>query len=697
VTKRESRTTTTDEASSIRGGPPEARFIRKVLVANRGEIACRIMRTCRAMGIATVAVFSDADAGARHVREADEAIRIGGRGATASYLNIAALLDAARRTGADAVHPGYGFLAEQAEFAAACREAGVIFIGPEPEAIARMGSKVEARRTMAAAGVLVVPGYDGADQSDARFLAAAGEIGYPVMVKAALGGGGKGMRVVARAGDLPGALAAARREALAAFGDATLLIEKAIPDPRHIEFQIFGDAHGNLVHLGERECSIQRRQQKIVEETPSPALTPKLRERMADAALRVGRQLGYTNAGTVEFILAPDGQFYFLEVNTRLQVEHPVTELVTGLDLVRWQILVAEGRPLPLRQHEITFNGHAVEARVYAEDPENDFLPATGTVALWRPPTEARVDAGIETGDAVSIYYDPLVAKISTGGVDRLEALRRLDAALSNTVLLGVRSNLAFLRRVLLHPAHMAGALSTGFLDRYAGDLAPQSAGAGPELRPGDVRSAALVAALQRLLAVPEPRPWRSNRYRPIVESFKPLVWAATGGWVPREHAIEVQLTPGERNRYAATIFDGETAVTCAVLAHEHAGPDLWLELDGRLMRAVAVETAGDEWWVRTGAETHVLRWCSPLPELQSPVSASDSLAAPMPGQVVAVHVAPNQEVQAGDPLIVLEAMKMEHTIRAPHAGHVLAVHVGPGEQVQAGTVLVELRPPGDE
>ncbi len=697
MSKREHRSSL---AAAARGrgqvAAPAVRLIRKVLVANRGEIACRVMRTCREMGIATVAVFSDADANARHVREADEAIRLGGSLASASYLNIPALLDAARRTGADAIHPGYGFLAEQAEFAAACRDAGVTFIGPEPEVIARMGNKAEARRMMAAAGVPVVPGYDGADQSDARFFEAAGEIGYPVMVKAAMGGGGKGMRVVPSEDSLPEALAAARREALAAFGDATLLIEKAIASPRHVEFQIFGDSHGNLVHLGERECSIQRRHQKIVEETPSPALTPELREPMAEAALAVGRQLGYTNAGTVEFILAPDGRFYFLEVNTRLQVEHPVTELVTGLDLVRWQILVAEGRPLPLRQEQIAFGGHAVEARVCAEDPESGFLPATGSVALWRPPVGVRADAGIETGDAVSIYYDPLVAKISTHGEDRLEALRRLDDALARTVLLGVRNNLAFLRRVLMHPAHLAGTFDTGFLERYADDLIATQA-AGPALEASGESLAALVAAFHRVLALPERRPWRNNRYRPLVERFEPLARAARGDGVPRGHAIEVRLTPINADAYQASIAGGETTNACTVLVHEYAPPDLTLEIDGRLVRTVAVETPGDEWWVCAGTETYILRWCSPLPVPEARTSSADALVAPMPGQVVAVHVANGQMVRAGEPLVVLEAMKMEHTIRAPHDGQIVAIHFGPGDQVQAAAVLVELRPRQDE
>jgi geranyl-CoA carboxylase alpha subunit len=562
MTRSENRSDTAAQRAAQLAARPTAisapvtpRLIRKLLVANRGEIACRVLRTCRAMGIATVAVFSDADARARHTREADEAVRIGPSAASASYLNIPALIEAARRTGANAIHPGYGFLSERAEFAAACREAGMTFIGPAPEVIARMGSKREARRLMAAAGVPVVPGYDGAEQSDAALTTAAARIGYPLLVKASAGGGGKGMRAVPRAEDLAAALAAARREALAAFGDETLLLERLVSEPRHVEFQIFGDAHGHLVHLGERECTIQRRHQKVIEETPSPTLSPELRARMAEAALTVGRQLDYTNAGTVEFILSPDGDFYFLEVNTRLQVEHPVTELVTGFDLVRWQILVAEGHPLPLTQEQVTFTGHAVEARVYAEDPASSFLPATGCLALWREPSGAgvRVDAGVRTGDAISIYYDPLLAKITACGADRAEALRRLEHALGETVLLGVRNNLDFLRRVLLHPAHVAGQHSTDFIERYGAEL----------LAPPDVRlslplpaSAAVLAALAsaappdpRGLGVPSARAsWGNNSSRPLLQSFSSFEALPVAGEAPASAeriAVRVTHDPG--------------------------------------------------------------------------------------------------------------------------------------------------------
>ncbi|HEX3270324.1 MAG TPA: acetyl-CoA carboxylase biotin carboxylase subunit [Ktedonobacterales bacterium] len=669
-------------------------MIRKVLVANRGEIACRITRTCRAMGIATVAVYSDADVNARHVREADEAVHIGESAASASYLNIPTLITAAKRTGSDAIHPGYGFLAERAEFAAACRDAGITFIGPSPEVIARMGDKSAARRLMSAAGVRVVPGYDDAVQSDNRLMAAAREIGFPLLVKAVAGGGGKGMRIVERERDLQEALAAARREARSAFSDARLLLERLIREPRHIEFQIFGDAQGHIIHLGERECSIQRRHQKVIEETPSVALTPELREKMGEAAVMVGRRLGYTNAGTVEFILAPDGQFYFLEVNTRLQVEHPVTELVTGLDLVRWQIQVAEGHSLPLMQEQVMFNGHAVEARVYAEDPAQGYLPATGTLALWREPHNVgvRVDAGVSTGDVIPIYYDPMVAKISAHGVDRTEAVRRLERALGQTLLFGVRNNIAFLRRVLLHPEFVAGETNTAFLERHAADLEKTSV---DEIELSAQEMAALACALQRNVNDESASlaGWRNNRNRPLIERFSPLEISSGSGYSPRNPPVEVQLLPGAGQTFAATTIDGERAHSVSVRVVERKGPDLTLIADGLRLHLTAMETSAGEWWAQLGeGESIVLRWISPLPEPDVRAKSGDSLAAPMPGQVIALLVTEGQAVRAGDPLVILEAMKMEHTIRAPHDGVVAAIHARPGTQVTASAVLLDVR-----
>ncbi|HEX9413176.1 MAG TPA: biotin carboxylase N-terminal domain-containing protein [Ktedonobacterales bacterium] len=667
--------------------------IHKVLIANRGEIACRIMRTCASMGIATVAVFSDADASARHVREADEAVRVGPSDAASSYLNVEALIGAARRTGADAIHPGYGFLAEDAAFAGACVAADLTFIGPAADVIARMGSKREAKRLAAEAGVPVIPGYTGDDQSDQRLLRAAEQVGYPLLVKASAGGGGKGMRIVEHAGELPDALAAARREALAAFGDDTLLLEELIRDPRHIEVQIFGDAHGHLVHLGERECSIQRRHQKIIEETPSTAVSPALRAQMTDAALAIGRQLQYTNAGTVEFVVAPDGSFYFLEVNTRLQVEHPVTELVTGLDLVRWQVLVAEGRPLPATQTEIAFSGHAIEARVYAEDPEVGFLPATGAIALWREPSGdgVRVDSGIQYGARISPYYDPLLAKISAHGGDRTEALRRLEWALAHTSLFGVRNNLSFLRRALLHPAHVAGAISTSFIATHGPALLAAPAQHAAEAL-SSAQIAAVVAAIARTLARPDPRGWRNNPYQPVGHRFTPLYGAANSPHRDAHPQIDVRLTTRTGSAFSVQVNGHTGARTVSVRVREYAAPDLWLEVDGHLLHTTALETEGHEWWVQVGTETQVLAWQSPFPAAEPDDRAGSTLSAPMPGTVVSVLVEVGQHVSVGQPLLVLQAMKMEHVIEAPFAGTVAALQYGPGDTVPARAVLLDLQ-----
>ncbi len=651
-------------------------MIRKILIANRGEIACRIMRTCRSMGIATVAVFSTVDTQARHVREADEAIHIGDNPASASYLNISALIEAARRSGADAIHPGYGFLAENADFASACLEAGLIFIGPTPEAIRRMGSKREAKLLIQAAGVPVVPGYQGEDQSDDTLLTEAGKIGYPLMVKAAAGGGGKGMRIVTEPDALPEALAAARRESLSAFGDDTLILERVIAPARHVEFQIFGDQHGQIIHLGERECSIQRRHQKIIEETPSTALTPELRQRMGEAAVTVGRQIDYVNAGTVEFILDEAGHFYFLEVNTRLQVEHPITECVTGLDLVRWQIEIAEGRPLPLRQEEVRFSGHAIECRIYAEDPANHFLPATGAVLLWREPTDdgVRVDAGLLSGSVVSVHYDPLLAKIITTGADRSEALRRMDRALSQTTLLGVRNNIAFLRRVLLHPEHIAGRLNTDFIEQH---ISPQPAGANTSA------SAILAAALARELASRAPGYWRNNPNAHIRSRFR----------TESSEEIVTDLTPGKDGTFHCALqrAEGETSYRLALL--EERLPDLRFSLDGRVLRAVIVEAPQHRCWVQVDGVAYLLTWLSPLPEPDERREGQGSLRAPMPGNVRAVLAVPGQKVRKGETLMLLEAMKMEHSIRAPYDGIVTAVVHQPGAMVQADATLLEIAP----
>lgn len=635
-------------------------IIRKILIANRGEIACRIIRTCRAMGIATVAVHSDADTRALHVELADEAIHIGPSQPAESYLSIPRLIEAAQRAGADAVHPGYGFLAENADFARACADAGLVFIGPPVSAIEAMGKKRAAKLMLK--GIPVVPGYSGADQSDPVLIDAAEQIGYPVMVKASAGGGGKGMRRVDTPEDMSAALSAARREALQAFGDDTLILERVILNPRHIEIQIFGDQHSHVIALGERECTIQRRHQKIIEETPSTALTPDLRERMCAAAVSVGRQLRYYSAGTVEFLLDSAGNFYFMEMNTRLQVEHPVTELITGLDLVRWQILVAEGHPLP--QHEVTRSGHAIEARVYAEDPYNEFLPVTGTLLRWKPPEGVRVESGVRTGDEITIHYDPMIAKIVAHGDHREGAIRRLDRALADLQLLGLRSNVSFLRRVLNHPDHIAGDISTTFIDER------------PELLTDDPPppSAALITAA---LAVQTGQGhWRNNPNRPIRQRF------STAG-----AQYVVLLTPASADTWQVTIGD----TTYDVRVYARSGSDITLSVNGHRRRVTVVAGPADTWWIHTGEETHNLKWLSPLPLPGATVRTEGSLRAPMPGQVIAVMVEAGQMVTEGETLLILEAMKMEHRIKAPYAGVVQSVHYHVGQTVQGDAVLLDL------
>jgi len=681
-------------------------MISSLLIANRGEIACRIIRTCRRLGIRTVAVYSDADAGALHVHMADEAIHIGPALATESYLAIEKIVGAARRAAVDAIHPGYGFLAESAAFAMACAEAGLIFVGPTPEATAALGDKHAARELAARSGVPVLPGYGGAGQSDAAFEQAAGRIGWPVMVKAAAGGGGKGMRLVERADDLPAALESARHEAHAAFGSGELIIKRALAAPRHVEVQVFGDQHGNIIHLGERECSVQRRHQKVIEEAPAPALAPELRAAICAAAVAVARGAGYTNAGTVEFLLDTRGDlvgrpYCFLEMNTRLQVEHPVTECITGLDLVEWQIRVAEGQPLPLRQDQVQLHGHTIEARLYAEDPANGFLPATGTIALWHAPLGEglRVESGVQTGDQVAIHYDPLLAKIVAHGPDRPTALRRLARALETTTLLGVANNRAFLRAILDRPAFQAGALSTGFLAEHFASWAEPA---------GDLPLALIAATLAQWARHSRPEIsngyWRNNPARP--QPYRFLV-------PTRTDPIEVRLTP-ERHAMAYQIgITPEPAISAHVELNEivdattsmAAAPplpsqwenglegqalDLTLTLDGHRQH-VALANIGDTWWVQTRVGTIRLRALSLLPEPRPPADAGGSLRAPMPGVVLAVLVAPGQRVAAGDALLKLEAMKMEHTVRTAAAGVVEAVHFAPGDTVEADAVLVKI------
>ncbi|WP_189862687.1 acetyl/propionyl/methylcrotonyl-CoA carboxylase subunit alpha [Streptomyces poonensis] len=642
-----------------------------VLVANRGEIAVRIIRTLRALGVRSVAVYSDADADARHVREADTAIRIGPAPAAESYLSVERLLEAAARSGAQAVHPGYGFLAENADFARACADAGLVFIGPPAQAIALMGDKIRAKETVREAGVPVVPGSSGSGLTDEELTAAAREIGMPVLLKPSAGGGGKGMRLVRDAGALPDDIAAARREARASFGDDTLLVERWIDRPRHIEIQILADGHGNVLHLGERECSLQRRHQKVVEEAPSVLLDDATRAAMGEAAVRAARSCGYRGAGTVEFIVPgkDPSSYYFMEMNTRLQVEHPVTELVTGLDLVEWQLRVAAGERLPFGQEDVTLTGHAVEARLCAEDPTRGFLPSGGRVlALAEPEREGvRTDSGLSEGTEVSSLYDPMLAKVIAYGPDRATALRRLRAALAETVTLGVQTNAGFLRRLLAHPAVVAGELDTGLVEREAGSLVPDGV-------PEEVYEAAAAVRLDALrpkggsggagwtdpFSVPDG--WRlGGAHRPVA------FWLRVPGLDP------VRCTP----RGTATVTDDRVSVTLDGVRHTFHRAGDWLGRDG------------DAWQV-----------CDHDPVAASLSGAgaggAGSLTAPMPGTVTVVKVAVGDEVAAGQSLLVVEAMKMEHVVSAPHAGTVTELDVAPGATVAMDQVLAVIAPHGE-
>jgi len=660
--------------------------IKKILIANRGEIAIRVMRTCREMGIATVAIYSDADVRSPHTQLADEAVRIGPPPASKSYLNTRSIVEAAYRTNSDAVHPGYGFLSENAEFAEACHHAGLVFIGPPAAAIRSMGLKSAARRLISNAGIPVVPGYHEHDQTLSTLRARALEIGLPVLIKASAGGGGKGMRIVRDADSFDESVAAAQRESDKAFGSRELIIEKFIENARHIEVQILGDSSGSFVHLLERECSVQRRHQKIIEETPSPALTPDLRRRICETAVEVGRAINYTNAGTVEFILASSGEFYFIEVNTRLQVEHPVTEMVTGYDLVRLQIEIAEGRPLPFTQKDVRPVGHAIEARLYAEDPRNDFAPSTGTIRGLDLPTAAksvRIDAGIECGSEVAIYYDPLLAKVIASGRDRAVAARRLAHALRNIVVHGVNTNRDFLIRVVEHPTFAAAECHTESLSELL-----------PELTPGvgeiDRRIAAAVVALflhkqrqsdARVLPA-LPLGYRNNPYRDPVVNLR-----------VDDDEIQISWRQTGTDDYDVQIQDWISSARVIGLACENRGrcaaSSIRVAFDGN-QRLYRLTEAGDAFFVELPAGTLTVKR---LPRYPPPQSILDHLdaSAPMPGLVSKILVREGQQVRVGDALVILEAMKMEQTLRAAADGVVERVLVKLGDVVAPGDVLVHI------
>jgi len=618
----------------------------KILVANRGEIAWRVMRTAKAMGYRTVAVYSDADKDAPHAAFADEAVHIGPSAVSESYLSIDRILEAAHKSGAEAIHPGYGFLSENETFAAACEKAGLVFIGPPPAAIAAMGNKAAAKRRMIDAGVPCVPGYQGADQSDAVLEQEARKIGLPVMVKAAAGGGGRGMRLVERAADLLDAIRTARSEAQSAFGSGELILEKAVVDARHVEIQVFADAHGNVIHLGERDCSVQRRHQKVIEEAPSPAVNADLRARMGAAAVAAARAIAYRGAGTVEFLVGADGAFYFLEMNTRLQVEHPVTEAITGQDLVAWQFKVAAGEKLPLAQQQVKFSGHAIEARLYAEDAYADFLPQTGRIDVWRPATGAgiRVDHGVKDGLMISPFYDPMIAKLIAHGATREEARTRLVRALRETVVLGPVTNRHFLIRLLEHREFAAGKATTAFIGKHF---------SGDALEPPAVteRHWALAAALL----------WRQS-----AERYPP----ALRGWRnSNPEPTPIRLAVGNVERTIAVAADEAAKVDTNMPFHID-GDDIIVDLD-----------------------THTVRFSDKTyaPPTAAMAGSDGKLRAPMDGRVVAIKVAAGDSVTRGQTLIVLEAMKIQHQLKAVLDATVESVAVQEGQQVSNRTVLLTM------
>lgn len=645
------------------------RHIDTLLIANRGEIACRIMKTANAQGLKTVAVHSEIDRDARHARMADIRYNLGGAKPADSYLLIDKIIEAAKATGSQAIHPGYGFLAENSDFAQAIEDAGLIFLGPPASAIIAMGSKSAAKSLMEEAGVPLVPGFHGDEQDYETFRAASERIGYPVLLKATAGGGGKGMKVVEKESELKEALESAQREAKSAFGDPKMLVEKYVLKPRHVEIQIFADMHGNCVYLNERDCSIQRRHQKVVEEAPAPGLTPELRQAMGEAAVKAAQAIGYVGAGTVEFLLDARGEFFFMEMNTRLQVEHPITELITGQDLVAWQIRIARGEALPLTQAQIPLNGHAIEVRLYAEDPDNDFLPATGTLNLYREPAAGegrRVDSGIEEGDSISPFYDPMIGKLIAWGENREEARQRLLSMLAETRISGVRTNLAFLSRILAHPAFAAAELDTDFIPRHEQDLFVT-----PSELPNEFWQLAGKA-------------WALTQADRVRHDDPTSPWATASGWrsaQPQRYVLNLQT--GEQQQ--------KVVVTDAELANASiAGDQLVLEQAGIRQRFPALRV-NHTLYLEWRGELHAITEVDFIAQAAAGSQQQGGLTAPMNGSIVRVLVEPGQAVEEGATLVVLEAMKMEHSIRAPHAGTVQNIFCAEGDMVTDGMVLVEL------
>jgi geranyl-CoA carboxylase alpha subunit len=645
----------------------------KILIANRGEIALRVMRSARALGYRTVAVYSTADIDARHVREADQAVCIGEALPAQSYLSIPAILDAAQKTGADAVHPGYGFMAENADFAQACREAGLVFVGPSPDAIRAMGDKARAKTLMSEAGVPCIPGYEGADQSDTRLVEEAARIGYPVMVKASAGGGGRGMRFVNSANEFPELLRSARSEATNAFGDATMILERAIVEPRHIEIQVFADRHGNAIHLGERDCSVQRRHQKVIEESPSPAVSAGLRDRMGATSVAAVKAIGYEGAGTLEYLLDRDGNYFFMEMNTRVQVEHPVTEAITGLDLVELQLRVAAGEALPVTQADVTFTGHAIEVRLCAEDADKSFLPQSGTMQLWRMPEQLRVEHALESGAQISPYYDSMIAKIISHGATREEARRKLLRGLEDAIALGVITNQLFLARCLSHSRFVQGKTTTAFVAEHLTELLQ------PDLE-AQVRAVALAAPLLLETGAGATRPDGERR---LTHSLPISLRLDVDG-----QKRTVSLVHFGQYRYEAQIDSRRFELDLV----EIYSPTVRFNCDD-VMESAIYYRDGTQLWLRyRGQPFEIEDQTRAASARQDAAGNSDGkLRAVMDGRVVAVLVAVGDRVDARQPIATIEAMKMEHVHEAPVSGIVMALNVSIGEQVPARRVMAEI------
>ena len=684
-------------------------MFQKILIANRGEIACRVAATARRMGIKTVAVYSEADANAKHVAMCDEAVLIGPSAARDSYLKAATILDVAKATGAQAIHPGYGFLSENEDFARACENAGVVFIGPPASAIHAMGSKSAAKTLMEKADVPLVPGYHGDNQDPAFLNQQADMMAYPVLLKASAGGGGKGMRIVETSADFKEALASCKREAISSFGDDKVLVEKYLDRPRHIEIQVFADMHGGCVYLFERDCSVQRRHQKVLEEAPAPGMPPDRRKAMGEAAVAAARAVGYVGAGTVEFIANQDGSFYFMEMNTRLQVEHPVTEMITGTDLVEWQLRVAYGESLPMTQAQLQIDGHAIEARIYAENPDKGFLPSIGTLRLLRTPqavafqrndaaatgrsAAVRIDSGVREGDAISPFYDPMIAKLIVWGANREQALARMGQALSEYQIVGVASNIAFLKRLIESKSFSGADLDTGLIERNQDELFP----------PARPASLALLALASAALLDSE----KDGAQGSAAARTDP--WAATSGWrlngallrsidfadEAQDHALQVayrdggwSIGSGVGSGHGHGLGQGMAPMRVV----ERDGRDIVIKLDGQTVRG-SVVCEGDTFHVFTSGAHAILTYTDPMAHAGETEAEGGRLTAPMPGKIVAIHVKKGDSVAKGAALLVMEAMKMEHTISAPAAGVIEELLYEVGDQVTDGTQLLTLKP----